>query len=136
MSTFVYEGGGGVKKVQKTVHVVCAWPLKHKGLDSGFVWTFLLNVGFRGLISKIWCFLSNKIIDRAVLFPSEELFMTSFFQLLNDQFVICGLVLECQNFPRISTVLPNTFYKNNNWYQGKILTLGSAVQCCEKRNKT
>ena len=27
MSTFVYEGGGGVKKVQKTVHVVCACPL-------------------------------------------------------------------------------------------------------------
>ena len=28
MSTFVYEGGGGVKKVQKTVHVVCACPLR------------------------------------------------------------------------------------------------------------
>ena len=31
MSTFVYEGGGGGgKKVQKTVHVVCACPLIKK----------------------------------------------------------------------------------------------------------
>ena len=27
MSMFVHKGGGGVKKTQKTVHMVCRWPL-------------------------------------------------------------------------------------------------------------
>ena len=27
MSMFVHKGGGGVKKPQKTVHMVCRWPL-------------------------------------------------------------------------------------------------------------
>ena len=26
MSMFVHKGGGGVKKIQKTVHMVCRWP--------------------------------------------------------------------------------------------------------------
>ena len=30
MSMFVHKGGGGVKKPQKTVHMVCRWPLDIK----------------------------------------------------------------------------------------------------------
>ena len=57
-------GGGWVKKVQKTVHMVCAWPpskivvLHFSYLDSPImyiaeyeqeIWFTLLNVGLAGL---------------------------------------------------------------------------------------